>query len=53
MLGSELWKSKFDGLLSLIKEYIVNLLEIRKHKLFIGDSGPGQQLHSQFLLGVK
>ena len=22
MLGSELWESKFDGLLSLVKEYI-------------------------------
>ena len=24
MLGSELWESKFDGLLSLVKEYIVD-----------------------------
>ena len=35
MLGSELWESKFDGLLSLVKEYIVD-----------SDSGHGQQLHS-------
>ena len=32
VLGSELWEGKFDGLLSLIKEYIVDLWEIRKHK---------------------
>ena len=25
VLGSELWESKFDGLLSLVKEYIVDL----------------------------
>ena len=45
VLGSELWESKFDGLLSLVKEYIIDMLwEIRKHD---SDSGPGQQLHSQ------
>ena len=32
MLGREMWKSKFDGLLSL-KEYIVDVWEIRKHEL--------------------
>ena len=31
VLGSELWESKFDGL-SLVKEYIVDIWEIRKHK---------------------
>ena len=31
MLGSELWESKFDGLLALVKEYIVDVCEIRKH----------------------
>ena len=25
VLGSELWESKFDGLLSLVKEYIVDM----------------------------
>ena len=30
VLGSELWESKFDGLLSLVKEYIVDVCEIRK-----------------------
>ena len=33
VLGSELWESKFDGLLALVKEYIVDVWEIRKHKL--------------------
>ena len=46
-IGSELWESKFDGLLSLVKEYIVDVWEIRKHKFYDSDSGPGQQLHSQ------
>ena len=48
VLGSELWESKFDGLLSLVKEYIIDVWEIRKHKLYYdSDSEPGQQLHSQ------
>ena len=46
VLGSELWESKFDGLLSLVKEYITDVWEIRKQKLYDSDSGPGQQLHS-------
>ena len=25
VLGSELWESKFDGLLALVKEYIVDV----------------------------
>ena len=40
MLGSELWESKFDGLPSLAKEYIIDVWEIRKHKLYDSDSGP-------------
>ena len=56
MLGSELWESKFDGLLSLVKEYVVDMWEIRKHKLCYNHSGPSQ-LHSQFspgdLAGLK
>ena len=31
VLGSELWESKFDGLLSLVMEYIVDVWEIQKH----------------------
>ena len=45
VLDSELWENKFDGLLSLIKEYIVNVLEIRK-QIIRCDSGSGLQLHS-------
>ena len=44
VLGSELWESKFE-LISLVKEYIVDVWEIRKQKLYDNDSGPGQ-LHS-------
>ena len=43
VLGSELWESKFDGLLSLVKEYIVDVWEIRKHKLMC-QSDKGQAL---------
>ena len=53
VLGSELWESKFDGLLSLVKEYIIDVWEIRKHKLYDSDSGPGQQLHSRSSLGER
>ena len=28
VLGSELWESKFDGLLSLVKEYIIDVLRM-------------------------
>ena len=47
VLGSELWESKFDGLLALVKEYIVDVWEIRKHKLYDSDSGSGLQLQTQ------
>ena len=45
VLGSELWESKFNGLLSLVKEYIIDLWEVLKHKICDSDSGPGQQYH--------
>ena len=48
VLGSELWENEFDGLLSLVKEYIIDVWEIRKRKLYDSGSGPGQQLHSQY-----
>ena len=35
VLGSELWENKFDGLLALVKEYIVDVWEIRKHNYMI------------------
>ena len=46
VLGSELWENKFDGLLALVKEYIVDVWEIRKHKLYGSDSGSGLQLRT-------
>ena len=53
VLGSELWESKFDGLLALVKEYIVEMWEIRKHKLYDSDSGSGLQLHTQSSPGER
>ena len=53
---SELWESKFDGLLSLVKEYIIDVWEIRKQIIIIMtviDSGPGQQLHSRSSPGER
>ena len=47
VLGSELWESKFDGLLALVKEYVVDVWEIRKHKLYDSDSGSCLQLHAR------
>ena len=53
VLGSELWESKFDRLLALVKEYIVDAWEIRKHKLYDSDSGSGLQLHTQSSPGER
>ena len=53
VLGSELWESKFDGLLTLVKEYIVYVWEIRKHKLYDSDSGSSLQLHTQSSPGER
>ena len=53
VLGSELWESKFDGLLALVKEYIVDVWEIRKHKLYDSDSGSGLQLGTQSSPGER
>ena len=36
----------FDGLLSLVKECVVDVWELQKYKLCNNDSGPGQ-LHFQ------
>ena len=35
VLGSELWESKFDGLLSLVKEYIIDVWEIQKQIIWV------------------
>ena len=50
VLGSELWESKFDGLLALVKEYVVDVWEIRKHN---SDSGSGLQLHARSSPGER
>ena len=39
--------------ISLDKEYIVDVWEIRKHKLYDSDSGSGLQLHSQSSPGER
>ena len=49
--GSELWESKFNGLLALVKEYIVDVWEIRKHKLLIVTQD--LQLHTQSSPGER
>ena len=33
MLGYELWKENFDSMLTLVKEYIIDVWEVRKVKL--------------------
>ena len=53
VLGSELWESKFDGLFALFKQYIADVWEIRKHKLYDSDSGSGLQLHTQSSPGER
>ena len=53
VLGSELWENKFDGLLALVKEYIVDVWEIRKHKLYDSDSGSGLQLRTRSSPGER
>ena len=53
VLGSELWESKFDGLLALVKEYVVDVWEIRKHKLYDSDSGSSLQLRTQSSPGER
>ena len=53
VLGSEQWESKFDGLLALVKEYVVDVWEIQKHKLYDSDSGSGLQLHTQSSPGER
>ena len=46
-LGCELWTENFDALLALVKEYIINLWEARKVKLY------GEQRQSQSRLGIR
>ena len=53
VLGSELWERKFDGLLALVKEYIIDVWEIRKKLLYDSDSGSGLQLQTQSSSGER
>ena len=42
-LGSELWEYDFEQhLLSLVKEYVVGVWDVRKQKLYGDDSCPSQ-----------
>ena len=52
VLGSENWEDDFDALLHLVKEFIVAVWEMRKHKLYGDDSYPGQ-LQRQSLAGGR
>ena len=40
-------------MLALVKEYIVDVWEIRKHKLYDSDSGSGLQLRTQSSPGAS
>ena len=42
ILGSELWEDHFDSLLALVKDYIVNIWETHKVKLYGDDSSQCQ-----------
>ena len=52
VLGSELWGSKFGGLLSLVKGYILDVWEI-SNKLYDSDSGSVLQFPSQTSPGER
>ena len=42
ILGSELWEENFDSLFALVKDYVVNIWEARKIKLYGDDSSQSQ-----------
>ena len=42
ILGSELWEEHFDSLLPLVKDYVVDIWEARKIKLYGDDSSQSQ-----------
>ena len=46
-------RPSIDGLLALVNEYIVDVWEIRKHKLYDSDSGSGLQLRTQSSPGER
>ena len=50
MLGSEHWEKNFKSLLFLVKEYIVDVWEVRKQILYGDDAWPSH-LQSQSSVG--
>ena len=47
VLGSELWEDDFSSLLSIVKEFIVDVWESRKLRLYYGENAcPGPQPNS-------
>ena len=40
VLGSELWEENFEDTLRLVKEFIIDVWEVRKQKLYGGDTCP-------------
>ena len=52
VLGSELWEENFEDTLRLVKEFIVDVWEVRKQKLYGEDACPSHH-HSQTLAGDK
>ena len=42
ILGSELWEDHFDSLLAIVKDYVVNIWEMRKLKLYGDDLSQSQ-----------
>ena len=42
ILGSELWEDRYDSLLALVKDYVVNIWEGHKFKLYGDDSSQSQ-----------
>ena len=42
ILGTELWGSRYEELLHLVKSYIIDIWELRKSKLYGSGTGPLQ-----------
>ena len=43
VLGSELWEENFEDMLRLVKEFIVDVWEVRKQKLYGDDTFPSHR----------
>ena len=55
ILGNKLWEEHFDSLLPLVKDYVVNIWEVRKIKLYRDDSSQSQSSAGDLgnLLGLR